>query len=182
MLNIKYLTTGPGEINNDEDLKEFYKEISILGEYAEEKNVYICLETCGSFFNSGKTASKIIKKINMKNIRINYDTLNVIRESGGLPEEDIKYVLPFLEHIHLKDTTDSSEIKLGYSGIVKMQSNSSAIGKGIVNFEKFFSILEDFEGPMSIELEFSNKETQKLENVVLMLKESYNFLRNLGVL
>lgn len=167
-LGVKFVSTDTGEINDKEDEKKFYKLISKIVNYASLKDIIVCIEVHGGWFGTGKKGAAILKKINLPNLKINYDTGNVIFFNNTMPEEDIKYALPFLGIIHLKDS----------SGKYK-DWDFPAIGKGNINFNKIFNILNNYKGPISIELEFDGQ-AQPLKIVNDALKDSMNYLKENG--
>jgi sugar phosphate isomerase/epimerase len=169
LLNVKYITTGTSEVKTSDDERRFYKDIKILGEYAAAKGVTICLEIHGDWCKNGKIASKIVKKINHSNIKINYDTANVIFYGDMRPEEDIKYAIPYIGFMHIKDK------KGGY-----MVWDFPALGDGEIDFDKIFNLIKDYSGPISVEVEFDGKK-HPLDEVNNALKRSYSFLKGYGM-
>jgi sugar phosphate isomerase/epimerase len=166
-LNINYITTDTDEVRNEQDEKEFYKYINAIGNLAAEFKIKICVDIHGSWFCNGVKAGKIIKKVNNPNVGINYCTGNAIYWGNSRPEEDIKYVIPFLFKVHLKDS----------SGIFQ-DYNFPALGQGTVDFTKILSVLKEFKGPYIAELELSNKKTP-LSDINRAFKKSYNYLNHL---
>ncbi len=127
----------------------------------------ICIDIHGNWFCNGKKASRIIKKINNLNVGINYCTGYAIYWGNSRPEEDIKYVIPYLFKVHMKDS----------SGIYQ-DYNFPALGKGTVAFQEIFNTLQEFRGPYIAELELSNKK-EPLSDINHAFKKSYNYLINL---
>ncbi|MBE3094472.1 MAG: sugar phosphate isomerase/epimerase, partial [Actinobacteria bacterium] len=54
--------------------------------------------------------------------------------------------------------------------------NFPALGEGIIDFDKIFEILKDFDGPASVEIEFEGK-AHSLEEINKAVKTSYDFLK-----
>jgi sugar phosphate isomerase/epimerase len=167
-LDVKYVSTDTGEIESEDDKKRFYREILEIADHAALKNISICVEMHGNWFNNGKKAVEILNKINRQNVKINYDTGNVIYFNNTRPEEDIKYAVPYLGIIHLKDS----------SGKFK-DWDFPAIGEGNIEFEKIFNALENYDGPISLEIEF-NGDVQPLKKINTALVDSMNFLKKYG--
>ena len=170
LANVKFINTDTGEVKDSKDEKKFYSDIKELADYAKDKDVTICLEMHGNWCNNGKIGAEIIKKINHPNIKLNYDTGNVIFYGNVRPEEDLPYALEYMGYIHLKDNG---------SGKYK-DWNFPALGQGIVDFDKIFNILKDFNGPASVEIEFDGKE-RSLEEINKAVKISYDFLKSHGL-
>ena len=169
LLGARYITTSIGEIKTEDDRKRFYKEIKILGEYAATKDIVICLEVHGDWCKNGKVASKIVEKINHSNIRINYDTANTIFYGDTRPEEDLKNALPYVGFMHLKDKIGGYKVW-----------NFPVLGEGEVDFNKIFKLIQDYSGPISVEVELDGKK-HPLNEVNNALVKSYNFLKNHGI-
>jgi len=166
LAGVKYVTTDTGEVKNAEDEKKFYSDIRELGDYAKEKGITICLEMHGDWCNTGKVGAEIIKKINNPSVKLNYDTSNVTFYGDVRAEEDLKFALPYMGYVHLKDNG---------SGKAK-DWNFPALGDGVLDFEKIFELLKYFDGPGSVEIEFDGKE-YSLEEINEAVKKSFDFLK-----
>jgi L-ribulose-5-phosphate 3-epimerase len=170
LAGVKFVTTDTGEVKDKDDEKKFYSDIREIGDYAKDNGITVCLEMHGGWCNSGKIGAEIIKTANHTNIKLNYDTGNVIFYGNVRPEEDLQYALPYMGHIHLKD-----------DGTGKFQDwNFPALGEGVVDFVKIFEILKSFDGFGSVEIEFEGKE-HTLEEINKAVKTSYDFLKKHGV-
>ena len=168
-LQIKYITTDTDEVRDEKDAKEFYKYISAIGDMASEFDIKICIDIHGHWFCNGEKASKIVRHINNPNVGINYCTGNTIYWGDTRPEEDIKYAIPYLFKIHLKDS----------SGIYQ-DYNFPALGQGTIDFHRIINVLEEFKGPYIAELELGNKKIP-LSTINQAFKESYNYLNHLKI-
>lgn len=171
LAGVRYVNTDTGEIKNKEDENKFYNDISIIGDYAKTKDVTVCLEMHGEWCNNGKIGAEIIKKINNQNIKLNYDTANVIFFGNVRPEDDLPYALPYTGYIHLKDSGNGKT----------KEWNFPALGEGVIDFDKIFEMLKKFDGPASVEIEFDGKE-HSLEEINSAVKKSYDFLKKHGVI
>jgi sugar phosphate isomerase/epimerase len=166
-LQVRYITTDTDEVRDSQDEKHFYKYINAIGDIASEFKIKICIDIHGNWFCNGKKASHIIKKVNNANVGINYCTGNTIYWGNSRPEEDIKYAIPYLFKVHLKD---SSGIHQDY--------NFPPLGMGTVDFPKIFNTLKEFGGPYIAEMELSNKKIP-LSDINQAFKKSYNYLNDL---
>jgi len=167
--DVKFITTDTGEVKDSNDEKKFYSDIEELGDYAKDKKVTICLEMHGNWCNNGSKGSKIIKTIGHPNVKLNYDTANVIMYGSTMPEGDIENAIPYMGYIHLKDHGTG---KFG-------EWNFPALGDGVVDFDRIFDSLKEYEGPMSVEIEFDGEE-RELEVINNAVKKSYGFLKKYG--
>ena len=169
LAGVKYVTTDTGEVKNKEDEKKFYTDIRVIGDFARGKGVTVCLEMHGEWCNTGKIGAEIIKTVNHSNIKLNYDTANVTFFGNARAEDDLKYALPYMGYVHLKDHG---------SGKFK-EWNFPALGDGVLDFDKIFDLLKEFDGPGSVEIEFDGKE-RSLEEINEAVKKSYDFLKKHG--
>ena len=167
-IGAKIVNTKAGDPSSEEDVRSFYKNVSDLAEYAADKGVIVALETGGAFCSNGKEAVRILQKIDSEYIRLNYDTANVIYYVDTKPEEDIEHTIDYLVHVHVKD-------KRGGKGVYDFP----ALGKGNIDFVKIFDILSrhNYNGPLSIEIEFDGKRNESLDDVDKAVKESCQFLK-----
>jgi sugar phosphate isomerase/epimerase len=168
LLNVRYITTDTGDVKNKDDEKEFYQDMEEIGEYAMSKGILICFEVHGDWGCSGKKLLEIVKKIDKNGVRINYDTANAVFYGGVRPEEDLQYALPYMSFLHIKDTG-------GKKGVWDFP----VLGEGTVDFNKIFNLIKDYEGPISLELEFDGK-PHPLEYVNEGVKKCNLFLRSHG--
>jgi len=168
LLGAKYITTDAGEVRNKKDEIKFYSDMEVLGDYAREKDVKICFELHGEWCNTGKETAEVVRKIDNSHVGINYDTGNAIFYGDTRPEEDIKYALPYINFLHVKD-----------SGGVYQGYDFPVFGEGSIDFDSIFKSLENYDGPMSVELEFDGKE-HPIEEINDGVKKCRDFLKGYG--
>jgi sugar phosphate isomerase/epimerase len=162
------VNTKTGDPSSQAEVQDFFKHVEEAAEYAAQNEILIGLETSGSYFNTAKKAVPILKRINSEYVKLNYDTANVLYYEDVRPQDDIEHGIEYLVHVHLKD-------KRGGKG----EYDFPALGEGIVDFEKIFSILSRnrYTGPLSIEIEFDGKHNETLEGVHKAVSESCSFLK-----
>jgi len=177
-LGVGILITGTGKWRGEKNLDAFYINIEETSDYAKKRDLLVTLETHGNGFTgeshtgSGKNYLPIIKHINRENVRICYDTANVIFYEGVRPEEDIEYVENYLGYLHVKD-------KKLLRGVL----NFPALGQGNINFARIFDVFRrvNYTGPFSVEIELSPPTPPNRLNIEDFNKahiESYKFLQN----
>lgn len=177
-LGVGILVTGTGKWSNGKDLDNLYRHVDEISNYATKHDLLVTLETHGNGFTgeshtaSGKMYLPIIKNIDRNNIRICYDTANVVFYEGVRPEEDILYVAEYLGYLHLKD-------KRLLRGVL----NFPAIGQGNIYFPKIFDIIRTagYSGPFSIEIEMSPPTPPAKLDIADFdeaHKESYRYLKD----
>jgi sugar phosphate isomerase/epimerase len=173
-LGIGYVTTSTGghDASSTGSLEEqrdlFLKNIRPLADEAAGMGITICLETHGGLLANGKIAAKLVQDIGKPNVGINYDPGNVIFYGATRPETDIEAAAPYVVSMHAKD-------QIGGAGVW----NFPAAGTGEVDFKPIFAALDKvgFNGPVSVEVEFTGEPWPPLEEVNRQMKIAHDFLR-----
>lgn len=160
--------TGDAKEGEYDKIDLFYKNIKNIARYAELKNTNICFEIHGGLCSTGKQGVEIVKKIDHPNIRLNYDTANVIYFGGERPEDDIIGLSPYFGFMHLKEKAGKDD-----------EFNFPAIGDGNIDFKKIFELIKDYDGSISLEVELT-EEKYSLDEVNIAYKKSYDFVRSFG--
>lgn len=140
-IGAKILNTNSGP---PERIDVFYKNMSAVIAQAEKWNVIIGLESHGDIISTARESAHIFKRFHHPLVRLNYDTGNTLFYSNGavVIEEDIKYGLEYLEHIHLKDIH-----------IEGQRVEYRPIGDGDINFPSVFAVLKELGRPIPCGLE-----------------------------
>lgn len=168
-----YVITGTGNAHDDADIikdqKRLVKNLMPVLEKCNRLGKVLVIETHGNNFATGAALKKLTAHFDYQ-IKVNYDTGNVIFYGDTEPYEDLAQSIDEVAFIHLKD-------KLGKS----KEWNFPAIGKGNIDFKKIFHILEKgkFTGPISVEIEFTPAGPSNLAEVNEAVKTSYNYLKQL---
>ena len=170
LLKVNYIIIDTGEYGTEDtdELKIFYEDMRKIADYAKLKNKLICFEVHGGLYGYGAQGVKLIEEINHPNIRLNYDTGNVIRFGNKRPESDIICALPYMEFMHLKDKAGKLRDR-----------NYPALGEGNVDFKEIFKHIKDYKGPITVEVELFG-EKHSLSEINSALKKSYDFLKKFG--
>jgi len=171
-----YITTATGDSHDDSDAIDDHsilaKNLLPVIEKCSALNKMLVLETHGNNFATGENLKSFIKSIpnNENNVRINYDTGNVIFYGNKLPYEDLVASIDYVEFIHLKDKSGPYN-----------EWNFPAIGDGALDFNKIMKALNKakYKGPISVEIEFTAAGPKNLEEVNNSVKKSFNYLSNL---
>lgn len=145
---------GPSNENEDESL--FLENIPGIADCAQQQRVVLALEIHGTLTATGRKTIDLIRKVNHPHVKINYDTGNSLYFGATLPYEDLIIALPEVAHIHLKD-------KIGG----KRVWNFPPFGKGEIDFRRILNLLAaaEFSGPISLEIEFTDKGWPSLPEV-----------------
>jgi sugar phosphate isomerase/epimerase len=163
LLSSKFLITDTDYMDDGKKQKMFYKTIGNILDYAASRDVILCLDVHGPWCCNGKIAAGIIKNVSHPNLKINYCTGNAIYWGNTRPEDDIDYALPFLGRVHLKDSMGKPK-----------DYNFPALGDGTIDFKKILLKLQDFRGPVSVEVELDGKNNSLDEiNTAIVQSRSY---------
>lgn len=173
-LGIPMITTSSGghDASSEGELYQqrdrFLERISTLCDEAASIGVTVCLETHGELLATGAIAAQVIRDIGKPNVGINYDPANVVFYDGTLPETDIVHAAPYVVHMHVKD-------QIGGKG----NWHFPAVGTGEIDFRPIFSTLNDagFNGPCSIEIEFTSAGWPPIPEINAAVAASYGFVR-----
>jgi L-ribulose-5-phosphate 3-epimerase len=143
-----------------------------MADEAEKAGIAIGLEIHGDIMASGAITLPLLEKIGRDSVGINYDTANVVYYSGATAVEDLPKVVDKLVHIHLKESK-------GGKGVW----NFGEIGTGDVDFASVLRILRDagYDGPYSVEIEFSGEPWPPLPEVNAAMRGSREHLNGLGL-
>jgi L-ribulose-5-phosphate 3-epimerase len=165
-------TAVGGHQSADENEAAFLENIGRLADAAESAGVVVALEIHGDIMASSDVTIPLLEKIGRDSIRVNYDTANVEFYSGDKAVDDLPKILPYLAHVHLKETTGG-----------KGNWNFPAIGSGSVDFGRVLEILREggYDGPLSVEIEFEGEPWPPLAEVTEAMRRSREHLSALGV-
>lgn len=153
---------------SDHEVAEHIREII---PYLEEYNLILGLENHGKRA-AGKQLKSIVDLVDSARVMINYDTANAIFYGNVNLEEDIESCIDRIGHIHLKDKAGAYN-----------EWNFPAIGKGKIDFAMILDKLKKANNdcPLSIEIEFTKDGAKDLEEVNQAVKDSYDYLKHLGL-
>lgn len=140
-IGAKIVNTNSGPLQR---MNEFKAAIKQVIEMAEKLEIKVGLESHGDIIGTAKASANIFKEINHPLIRFNYDTGNTYYHAKGQVsvQEDIKYGLPYIEHIHLKDVA-----------IIGERAEYRPIGAGDINFKEVFKAIKSVGIPVACGLE-----------------------------
>lgn len=158
-LGVTYVVTGTGETHDDEDVIEDVDElVSILQglcDEAAERSLTIGIETHGNNFGTGEQIAELITQVGRDNLKITYDTANVIFYGGIRPYDDLSRVAGQVVNVHLKDKAGPDDTW-----------NFPAVGTGDIDFARVLTSLgENRSAPLSIEVEFTSDGPASLQEV-----------------
>ena len=98
----------------------------------EKYNLKLVLETHGKEHGKGSVLADICRRVNSERVKVNYDTANVVFYGDVDPCDDLADCIEDVAYVHLKDKGGEKDVW-----------DFPAVGKGWINFPKFFKQLED---------------------------------------
>ena len=104
-MGVSVMTVSSGEGKDDEELKKLYANLTAIGDYAAERDIVLAFETHPGATESGPRMAKTMRDLNHPNLRLNFDTANVMFYNDGAdPLEHFEMVMEWVAHVHLKDS------------------------------------------------------------------------------
>ncbi|MFV0380287.1 MAG: sugar phosphate isomerase/epimerase family protein [Anaerorhabdus sp.] len=170
----KYIVSSIGEahLNDVEVVKDtiLLDHLRTLVKLLKEFSMTLVLEVHGDH-GSGKAINKIIKDLNEDCVKIAYDSANAIFYGGVDIIDDMKSCIENISYIHIKDKAGKQK-----------EWNFPYLGSGDIDFKKVFELLKTYKNnsPLSIEIEFTEKGPESLEEVNNAVLESKKFLERNG--
>ena len=104
-LGVRLVVAGGGEVTSSSDWAQLVANLRQLGAFAAERNITYCCETHPGTCENSARMLELMEAVDHPHVRINFDTGNIFyyNEQPDLLQE-LRAVLPFVRHIHLKDT------------------------------------------------------------------------------
>ena len=170
-----YIASSIGEAHLEDQAElsdeETADQIRALVPFLEEYALVLVLENHGDH-STGMHIKRIVDLIGSPLVSINYDTANVIYFARVNPLDDMPGCIDQITYMHVKD-------KIGGKGLWHFP----ALGKGEIDFPKIVELLENSgnDCPWSIEIEFTSAGPKNLEEVNQAVKESYDYIKRLGL-
>ena len=156
MLGLKLVTFHAGFLPHDQSDGDFAKMLRRLGEVAdifERANISVGLETGQE---TAPLLASVLKKLNRRNVGVNFDPANMILYGKGDPLEALQLLGDWLLQVHLKDARSTR--------VPGTWGEEVPAGTGEVDWSKFFAALErlNFKGPVVIEREAGAQRIQDI--------------------
>jgi len=122
-----------------------YARLRKVGDEAAKYGLLIAMETHPDLMQNGDNALETLRAIDHPNIRMNFDTANIMYYNEGTTTvAELEKIAPYVASVHLKDSNGRPHAW-----------DFPTIGTGIVDFPRVIRILNDvgFTGPFTMELE-----------------------------
>lgn len=173
----RYIVSSIGEAhlhdNAVADAETVAEHIRRLVPMLETFGLTLVLETHGHEHGTGRALDEIVRLVASENVRINYDTANVIFYGGVDPVQDLAGCVHDVAYLHLKDKAGAQEAW-----------NFPALGEGNVDFPSIFRALDAVgnQAPFSVEIEFTQEGPKNLAQVDEAVQTSADYLRAHGLM
>ncbi len=145
--------------------------IAALVPHLEKYDLTLVLETHGHEHGKGSVLAEIVRLVGSERVKVNYDTANVVFYGKVDPCDDLADCIDDVAYVHLKDKGGEADVW-----------DFPAVGKGWIDFPKFFAQLEAAgnNSPYSIEIEFTAAGPKDLAEVNQAVKDSADYLTAQG--
>lgn len=170
-LGARLVVTSAQETTSEDGLLRFLARAPRIASQAEMYGVTVALETHRGHINSGVRGAALLQRIGSEQIKLAYDTANVLNRGGVRPEDDLAQmgsdVGQFVAHVHLKD---KATMTIG-------ERVFPPFGEGVLDFGEVLHLLYagGYRGPMSLEVELDGK-PQSAQEVDDGLRKSLDYL------
>ena len=174
-LGCKFIVTSTGEAHfgKNEGTAEDVLIANIRKVLAtcEKEGIVMVLETHGEY-GTGESLAKVTRKVKSPWLGVNYDTANVVFYGKTQPDEEITGCIGDVKYVHLKDKAGA-----------QAEWNFPALGKGALKLDAVMQALvaAGNTSPLSLEVEFTQAGPKDLAEVDKAVKDSFEYLKSLGV-
>ena len=142
LLGVKYLRICDNWEESEESFKKVTNMLKEAGNIAEDFNLIVIVENHGGLMRTGKMCREIFEKVNMNNVKLNYDPANFLY-FGEDPIDALDDVLDLVGFTHFKS--------------VKYENGKPKycrIREGVIDYGRLFNkLLPDYKGYIGLEYE-----------------------------
>lgn len=189
-LGTNIVTTHIGIIPEEKE-SQLYETMQLaceeLGVYAKSMNAYFAIETGPE---TASTLKSFLDSLSTNGVSVNFDPANMVMVTGDDPVDGVKLLKEYIVHTHVKDgirlkPVDPRDVygALGYGGgtdhekIAKMVASGEyfrelPLGKGAVDFSKYFTALQEihYNGYLTIEREVKTSPVKDISEAIGFIK------------
>lgn len=146
------------------------EHIKGLVSYLEKYDMKLVLEVHGDH-GTGAILKEICLLVDSPRVLVNYDTANAVFYGDVNVAEDFSGCMDKIGYVHLKEKAGG-----------RQEWDFPALGKGYIEFPELFRLMDDADNlsPYSIEIEFTSKGPESLEEINRAVKDSADYLRAQG--
>jgi len=148
-LGMRVVNTYTGDATTEAEREAYFANVAELCDRAAKAGLKIGMETDSNMLPTAEAGAAILDRIGRPGVLgFNYDPGNVVYYAGADPLTDIRFALPRLVHLHLKD-------KIGGKGVF----NFPPPGDGELDLMGLIAQCDaaGFAGPISAEVEFDER-------------------------
>jgi sugar phosphate isomerase/epimerase len=173
-LGMRVVNTYTGDATTEAERDAYFANVANLCDRAAKAGLTIGMETDSNMLPTAQAGVAILDRINRPDvIGFNYDPGNVVYYAGADPLTDIRFALPRLVHLHLKD-------KIGGQGVF----NFPPPGDGELDLRGLIARCDEagYSGPISAEVEFDEKGWPDYDACRAAATRSVENLRGMGLI
>ena len=173
-LGMAVVNTYTGDATTGEEREAYFANVAELCDRAAKAGLQIGMETDSNMLPTAEAGIAILDRIDRPGVLgFNYDPGNVVYYAGADPLTDLRFALPRLVHVHLKD-------KIGGKGVF----NFPPPGDGDLDLPAFVGLLDEagYAGPISAEVEFDERGWPDYASCLAAAERSVANLRRMGLL
>ena len=173
-LGMRVVNTYTGDATTEAEREAYFANVADLCDRAARAGLKIGMETDSNMLPTAEVGVAILDRIGRPDVLgFNYDPGNVVYYAGADPLTDIRFALPRLVHLHLKD-------KIGGKGVF----NFPPPGDGELDLSGLIALCDEagYAGPISAEVEFDERGWPDYDACRSAAKRSVTNLRGMGLL
>jgi len=139
-LNIKLVSFHAGFLpHNGQELvrRLMVERVRTIADAFGAHDIRVALETGQE---DAETLLRVLQEIDRPNVGVNFDPANMLLYGMGDPHEALEQLAPHVMQVHVKDATPSDD--------PEEWGTEVPVGKGAVDWKRFFEVLNDKVGPV----------------------------------
>jgi sugar phosphate isomerase/epimerase len=149
-----------------------YERMRRVGEEAAKRSVLVAMETHPDLMQNGDVAMETLRAIDHPNIRMNFDTANIMYYNEHTTTRDeLSKVARHVASVHLKDSNGRPRAW-----------DFPTLGDGVIDFRRCIRMLNEvgFHGPFTMELEGIEGQKLNAEEAAEDVAKSVAYLRRIA--
>lgn len=142
LLGVRYIRVCENWEESEESFKKVTNMLKEVGSIAGDFNLIVVVENHGGLMRTGKMCREIFEKVDMENVKLNYDPANFLY-FGEDPIDALDDVLDLVEFTHFK----SVKYENGKPKYCRLK-------EGVIDYRKLFDkLLTNYKGYIGLEYE-----------------------------
>ena len=150
----------------EQETAAFCRNMSRIGDAADERGLTICLETHGGLTGTVPACLDLMRRLDHDHVKVGYDPANILFYEGASPLDRLEDLVPYIGHVHAKDQVGGKDV-----------ATFPTVGKGDVPYTELIPILlaSGYTGHISVERAPGDTPAARARE----LSDAYAFLANL---